>query len=419
MSQINLTEFFSEFKSGKKYDQPTMIRVMEDMIRTLIKKKYGSDDNFQVIVNAKGDLEILQVRQIVQDGEVGDERTQIPFSEARKQDATYTIGEDCFEQITIESFGRRAIQAARQTLISRLSDLQKDDVLKRFQDRIGDLIIGEVSQILRRDLLVFDAESSYELLLPRNEMIKMDNFRKGDTVRAVIKSVDLRNSNPVVILSRNEDAFLERLLEQEVPEIEDGIIIIRKVVRLPGERAKVAVESTDDKIDPVGACVGMRGMRIQGIIKELHNENIDIIPYTTSQPLFIQRALTPAKFGEVRVSVKDGKNQADVYYKQDQIALAIGKAGSNIKLASRLTEFEIDVHRVNDEFEIDDVDLEEFSDVFEKWVIDDLKKIGCFTARDVLDRTKEELLRMTDLEDVTIDEVIRILAEEFEDSDGK
>ncbi|MBK8878653.1 MAG: transcription termination/antitermination protein NusA [Haliscomenobacter sp.] len=411
---MNLVETFSEFKTGKNIDRPTMVRVLEDVFRTLIRKKFGSDDNFDVIVNTqKGDLELWRVREIVPDGEVTDDRSQISISEALSIDADYEVGEECYEQLKLEDFGRRAIMAARQTLISRIMELEKDEVFRRYSERVGDIITGEVKQILKKEILVVDDATSNELVLPRTEMIKGDFFRKDDVVRAVIRKVDMRNNNPVVILSRTDNMFLEKLLEQEVPEIEDGLISVKKIVRIPGERAKVAVESYDDRIDPVGACVGMKGARIHGIVRELRNENIDIVNFTNNVTLFIQRALTPAKVSSIDLNTE--KMHANVYLDPDQVSLAIGKGGTNIKLASQLTGFEIDVYRNNEEYEIDDVDLEEFADEIESWIIDALKAIGCDTAKSVLSLSKEELIRRTDLEEETIEDLMKILAAEFED----
>ena len=411
---MSLVDTFSEFKAGKNIDRPTMVRVLEDVFRTLIRKKYGSDENFDVIVNTtKGDLELWRVREIVPDGEVTDDRSQISISEALSIDEDYEIGEECYEQLFLEDFGRRAIMAARQTLISRIMELEKDEIYRRYSERVGDIIVGEVHQILKKEILILDDATSNELVLPRSEMIRGDFFRKGDMVRGVIKKVEMRNNNPVVIVSRTDNLFLEKLLEQEVPEIEDGLITVRRIVRIPGDRAKVAVESYDDRIDPVGACVGMKGSRIHGIVRELRNENIDIVNYTNNVSLFIQRALTPAKVTTINL---DTDNQrADVYLDPDQVSLAIGKGGTNIKRASQLTGFEIDVYRNTTEIEIDDVDLDEFSDEIEPWVIEAFKGIGCDTARSILALSKKELLRRTDLEEETIDEVLSILAAEFEE----
>lgn len=410
---MNLVETFTEFKGSKNIDRPTMVRVLEDVFRTLIRKKYGSDENFDVIVNTtNGDLEMWRVREIVPDGEVTDDKSQISISEAISIDEDYEVGEECYEQLELEDFGRRSIMAARQTLVSRISELEKDEVYKRYKDRVGEIVLGEVHQILKREILILDDVTGNELVLPRNEMIRGDFFRKGDMIRGVIKEVEMKNNNPVVIISRTDSKFLEKLMEQEVPEIEDGLITIRKIVRIPGERAKVAVESYDDRIDPVGACVGMKGSRIHGIVRELRNENIDIVNYTNNNVLYIQRSLTPAKVTTIEL---DNENMtASVFLKPDQVSLAIGKGGTNIKLASRLTGFEIDVYRDTDEFEMDDVDLEEFADEIEDWVIDQLKRIGCDTARSVLNLSKDELIRRTDLEEETIEDLLKILASEFE-----
>jgi len=409
---MNLVDSFSEFKAGKNIDRPTMVRVLEDVFRTLIRKKYGSDDNFDVIVNTQnGDLEMWRVREIVSDGEVTDERSQISESEAQAIEADYEVGEECYEQLTLEEFGRRAIMAARQTLISRIMELEKDEVYKRYTDRVGDIILGEVHQILKREILVLDDATGNELILPRNETIRADFFRKGDMVKGVIKRVEMRNNNPAVVISRTDSLFLEKLMEQEVPEIEDGLITVKKIVRIPGERAKVAVESYDDRIDPVGACVGMKGSRIHGIVRELKNENIDIVNYTSNNVLFIQRSLTPAKVSSIQID--DEKARAAVFLAPDQVSLAIGKGGSNIKLASRLTGYEIDVYRENDEIGLEDIDLDEFNDEIESWIIDELKNIGCDTARSVLSLSKEELVRRSDLEEETIEDVMKILKAEF------
>ncbi|MBP7821377.1 MAG: transcription termination/antitermination protein NusA [Saprospiraceae bacterium] len=412
---LNLVETIGEFKSGKNIDRPTLVRVLEDVFRTLIKKKYGSDDNFDIIVNDKGDLELWRVRKIVPDGEVTDEKSEISISEALSIDADYSVDDECYEQIVLDDFGRRAIMAARQTLISRIMELEKDDVYRRYSERIGDLIVGEVSQVMKKELLLIDDATGNEIVLPRTEMIKGDFYRKGEQVRGVIKKVELRNNTPVVILSRTAELFLEKLMEQEVPEIEDGLIAIKKIVRMPGERAKVAVESFDDRIDPVGACVGMKGSRIHGIVRELRNENIDIVNFTNNLSLYIQRSLTPAKI--TTIDLKLDKKRASVFLDSDQVSLAIGKGGTNIKLASLLTGFEIDVFRyTKDVADVEeDVDLDEFSDEIEAWVIDELKSIGCDSAKSVLSLSVDELLRRTDLEEETIREVINILESEFEE----
>lgn len=412
MNSVELVESFSEFKDFKNIDRPTMMRVLEDVFKTLLRKKYGSDQNFDIIVNTeKGDLEIWRHRLIVEDGKVEDKLAEVEITSAKTIEPDMEVGEELYEAITIESFGRRAILAARQTLISRVLDLEKDEVYKKYKDRVGDIISAEVYQVWRKEILLLDDEGN-ELILPKNEQIKTDFYKKGDSIRAVIKNVELRGSTPLVILSRTDGTFLAKLLEQEVPEIMDGLIVIKKIVREPGERAKVAVESYDDRIDPVGACVGMKGSRIHGIVRELRNENIDIINYTANLNLLLQRSLTPAKIEGI--AIDDIKKRASVYLKPDQVSLAIGKGGFNIKLASKLTGYEIDVFRDTDTEVEDDVDLDEFSDEIEGWIIDQLKAIGCDTAKSVLELDRDELVRRTDLEEETIDDVIKILKTEFE-----
>ncbi|MBP8192838.1 MAG: transcription termination/antitermination protein NusA, partial [Chitinophagales bacterium] len=389
MNSVELVESFSEFKDFKNIDRPTMMRVLEDVFKTLLRKKYGSDQNFDIIVNTeKGDLEIWRHRTIVEDGKVEDKLAEVEFSVAKTIEPDMEVGEDLYEAITIESFGRRAILAARQTLISRVLDLEKDEVYKKYKDRVGDIISAEVYQVWKKEILLLDDDGN-ELILPKSEQIKTDFYKKGDSIRAVIKNVELRGSTPLVILSRTDGAFLAKLLEQEVPEIMDGLIVIKKIVREPGERAKVAVESYDDRIDPVGACVGMKGSRIHGIVRELRNENIDIINYTANINLLLQRSLTPAKIEGI--ALDDVKKRASVYLKPDQVSLAIGKGGFNIKLASKLTGYEIDVFRDTDTAVEDDVDLDEFSDEIDGWVIDQLKAIGCDTAKSVLELDRDEL----------------------------
>lgn len=417
-TMVNLVEVFSEFKSGKNIDRPTMVRVLEDVFRTLIKKKFTSDENFDVIVNTTtGDLEIWRVREVVPDGEVTDESAQVSETEAHQIDENLDVGDECYEQLEIDDFGRRAIMAARQTLVSRIMELEKDEIYRKYTEMVGFVVTGEVNQIMKKEILVLDDNTGNEMVLPRTEMIKGDYFRKGDMVRGIIKKVDMRNNTPYIMISRTDPSFLAKLMEAEVPEIEDGIIEIKNIVRLPGERAKVAVESHDDRIDPVGACVGMKGSRIHGIVRELRNENIDIINYTNNIPLYIQRSLTPAKI--TTIDIDEERRRASVYLDADQVSLAIGKSGSNIKLATKLTGYEIDVYRNNQqEFEIDDVDIEEFSDEIDPWVIEALKNIGCDTARQVLELSPEELLRRTDLEEETIKEVLAILAAEFEENNG-
>ncbi len=414
---MNLVEIFKDFSSGKSIDSPTMVRVLEDVFRTLIKKKFTTDENFNIIVNAnRGDLELWRVREIVPDGEVTDELSEISYSEALAVDDDYEVGEECYQQLFLEDFGRRSIMAARQTLISRIMDLEKDELYKQYTEREGDLVLCEVQQILKREILVIDDANGRELVMPRVETIRGDYFRKGDMVRGIIKEVEMRNNNnPVVIVSRTDERFLAKLMEQEVPEIEDGLITIKGIVRIPGERAKVSVESYDDRIDPVGACVGMKGSRIHGIVRELNQENIDVIPYTNNTSLYIQRSLTPARVSQIDLDMEG--RRAKVYLEPDQVSLAIGKGGTNIKLASRLVEFEIDVYR-NNEVEIDDVDLEEFKDEIEMWVLESFKSIGCDTARSVLELSVDELVRRTDLEEETVRNVVAVLAAEFDDVEG-
>jgi transcription termination/antitermination protein NusA len=387
--------------------------VVEDVFKTLLRKKYTSDENFDVIVNAeKGDLEIIRRRMIVEDGEVLDPLSEIAYSDAVKIEPDFEVGEELYEEVNIMDFGRRAILAAKQTLASRISDLKKNVLVKKYGDRIGEIINAEVYQVWKKEVLLLDDEGN-ELILPKSEQIPSDFFKKGESIRAVVERVDLKNNNPVIILSRTSSKFLSKLLEIEVPEIFDGLIVVRKIVRDPGERAKVAVESFDDRIDPVGACVGMKGSRIHGIVRELKNENIDVINWTNNINLLIQRSLTPAKITSMDID-QEGKH-ASVYLKPDQVSLAIGRRGVNIKLACELTGFEIDVYRDNEgEVEEFDIDLEEFSDEIEPWIIDELKRIGCDTARSVLNLTAEELERRTDLEKETVDEVRKVLADEFE-----
>ncbi len=413
MSSINLIDAFQDFKDAENIDRPTMMKVVEDVFKTLLRKKYGSDENFDVIVNAeKGDLEIIRRRMIVEDGQVEDPLAQVAYKDAVKIEPDFEVGEELYEEIDLLDFGRRAILAAKQTLASRISDLKKNVLAKKYGDRIGEIISAEVYQVWKKEILLLDEEGN-ELILPKSEQIPQDYFKKGENIRAVVKKVDMKNNNPVIILSRTAPDFLSKLLEIEVPEIFDGLIVIKKIVRDPGERAKVAVESYDDRIDPVGACVGMKGSRIHGIVRELKNENIDVINWTSNIQLLIQRSLTPAKITSMELD-NEGKH-ANVYLKPDQVSLAIGRRGVNIKLASELTGYELDVYRDNegeeDEF---DIDLEEFSDEIETWIIDELKRVGCDTGRSVLNLTAEELERRTDLEKETIADVRRILKEEFE-----
>ena len=413
MASINLMEAFQEFKDAENIDRPTLMRVVEDVFKTLLRKKYGSDDNFDVIVNAeKGDLEIFRRRTIVEDGDIYNTLEEIEYKDAVKISPDYEVGEELYEEVNLVDFGRRAILAAKQTLASRISDLKKNVLAKKYQDRIGEIINAEVYQVWKKEILLLDEEGN-ELILPKSEQIPQDYFKKGESIRAVVKKVDMKNTTPVIILSRTSPDFLAKLLEIEVPEIFDGLIVIKKIVREPGERAKVAVESYDDRIDPVGACVGMKGSRIHGIVRELKNENIDVINWTSNIQLLIQRSLTPAKITSMELD-QDGKH-ASIYLKPDQVSLAIGRRGVNIKLASELTNFELDVYRDNEgEVEEFDIDLEEFSDEIESWVIDELKRVGCDTARSVLELTAEELERRTDLEKETIEDVRKVLQAEFE-----
>lgn len=409
---LKLVESFAEFKEFKNIDRASMMRVLEDVFRNMLKKKYGSDENFDIIVNTeKGDLEIYRNREIVDDGEVEDPNKEISISEARKIEEDFEIGEEAIEEIKFEDFGRRAVLTARQTLLARVFDLEKDELYRKYKDKTGEVIMGEVYQIWKNELMILDDEGN-ELILPKREMIPRDMFKKGDTIKSVILGVEIKNNNPKIILSRTAPVFLERLLESEVPEILEGHIIIKQIVREPGERAKVAVESYDDRIDPVGACVGMKGSRIHGIVRELRNENIDIINYTTNNSLLIQRALNPAKISSIQIDEENKK--ADVYLPGDQVSLAIGRGGHNIKLASKLVGYNIDVYRENQSDEDVDVDLEEFVDEIDDWIIDELKKIGLDTAKNVLDISNEDLVRRTDLELETIIEIKKILAEEFE-----
>jgi N utilization substance protein A len=413
MASINLIEAFQDFKDAENIDRPTLMRVVEDVFKTLLRKKYGSDETFDVIVNAeKGDLEIFRRRNVVDDGDVYNTLEEIELTEAKKISPDYEVGEEVYEEVNLEDFGRRAILAAKQTLASRISDLKKNVLAKKYQDRIGEIISAEVYQVWKKVILLLDEEGN-ELILPKSEQIPQDNFKKGENIRAVVKKVDMKNNTPVIILSRTSPDFLAKLLEIEVPEIFDGLIVIKKIVREPGERAKVAVESYDDRIDPVGACVGMKGSRIHGIVRELKNENIDVINWTNNIQLLIQRSLTPAKITSMELDQEE--KHANVYLKPDQVSLAIGRRGVNIKLACELTGYDIDVFRDTEgEVEEFDIDLEEFSDEIEGWVIDELKRIGCDTARSVLDLTPEELERRADLEKETIDEVRKVLQSEFD-----
>jgi N utilization substance protein A len=414
MDAHELIQSFAEFAKQKNIDRPTMIRILEDVFKNMIRKKYESDENFDVIINAdKGDLEIYRFREIVDDDseDIWD-FDKISLSEARKIEPDFEVGEEVSEQIYIEDFGRRAVTTARQTLIQKVKDLEKDILFQKYKDLVGEIIAGEVYQLLSKEVLLTDAEGN-EIAIPRGEQIQKDRYRKGENVRAIVHKVEMINGNPKIILSRTSPVFLERLFEQEVPEVYDGLITIKKVVREPGERAKVAVESYDDRIDPVGACVGMKGSRIHAIVRELQNENIDVINYTDNLELYIQRALSPAKISSIKIDRDNGR--AAVYLKPDQVSLAIGKGGLNIKLASRLVGYEIDVFRELAEGQVEeDVDLDEFSDEIESWVIEELNRIGLDTAKSVLALSKDELVRRTDLEEETVEGVLNILKKEFE-----
>lgn len=410
-SGINLIESFQDFKEAEGIDRPTLMRVIEDVFKTLLRKKYGSDDNFDVIVNDQtGDLEIFRRREIVEDGFVEDDLAQVDYSEAIKVEPDYAVGEELYEEVDVFDFGRRAILAAKQTLAARISDLKKSSLLQNYADKVGELITSEVYQIWRKELMLVDDDNN-ELILPKNEQIPGDFFKKGEACRAVVKKVEMRNNTPIIVLSRTHNSFLQKMLELEVPEIGEGLITIKKIVREPGERAKVTVESFDERIDPVGACVGMKGSRIHGIVRELRNENIDIINHTNNIQLLVQRALTPAKVN--RMTVDEERKHVDAYMDIDQVSLAIGRKGVNIKLAQLLTGYTIDVYRdVKDSAEFD-ISLDEFTDEIDQWVIEEFKKVGCDTALSVLELSIEELVRRTDLEEETVKDVRRILEDEF------
>ena len=407
---MNLTDTFSEFKELKNIDRPTMMRVLEDVFRSTLVKQYGTDENFDIIINIdKGDFEIWRNREVVEDSELTDPNKQISLTEAKKIDEDYEVGEEVSDEVKMVDFGRRAFLTLRQNLTSRILDLEKDQLYAKYKDRIGEIVTGEVYQVWKKEIMIIDDEGN-ELIMPKTEQIPNDYFRKGDTVRAAVVRVEMRNATPLVILSRTSPIFLERLFELEVPEIFDGLITIKNIKHIPGERAKVAVESYDERIDPVGACVGMKGARIHGIVRELRNENIDVINYTNNISLYISRALSPAKVSQIKINEEAKK--ADVYLQPDQVSLALGKGGSNIKLASQLTGYEIDVYRESNNEE--DVDLEEFADEIDGWVLDTLKAIGCDTAKSVLEIPADELAHRTDLEESTINDVLRILKAEFE-----
>jgi N utilization substance protein A len=411
MSNINLIDSFQEFKDFKNIDRPTVISVLEEVFRSMLRKRYGTDENCDVIVNPdNGDLEIWRTRTVMEDGFSEDDDLEIEMAEVKLIDPDLEVGDDFIEQITLESFGRRAILAARQTLVSKILELEKDEIFKKYKDRVGEIVTGEVYQVWKKETLVLDDEGN-ELLLPKTEQIPADYFKKGDSVRAVIEKVEMLNGNPKIIISRTAPEFLQRLFELEVPEIFDGLITIKKIVREPGERAKVAVESYDDRIDPVGACVGMKGSRIHGIVRELKNENIDVINFTNNISLYIQRALSPAKITSIKLDEEE--KRAAVYLKPDQVSLAIGRGGHNIKLAGKLTGYEIDVYREAHEDD-EDVDIEEFSDEIEGWIIDEFKRVGLDTAKSILALNADELVKRTDLEETTVKDVIEILKSEFE-----
>ncbi|MBO5181778.1 MAG: transcription termination/antitermination protein NusA [Paraprevotella sp.] len=414
-ASVNLIDTFAEFKETKNIDRATLVSVLEESFRSVIAKMFGSDENYDVIVNPdKGDFEIYRNRTVVADDEVTNPNLQIPLTEACKIDDDYEVGEEVSESVNFESFGRRAILTLRQTLASKILELEHDSLYNKYKDRVGMVVSAEVYQMWKKEMLLVDDEGN-ELLLPKSEQIPGDFYRKGEAARAVVLRVDNTNNNPKIILSRTSPVFLQRLLEAEVPEINDGLITIKKIARIPGERAKVAVESYDDRIDPVGACVGVRGSRVHGIVRELRNENIDVIPYTANTSLFITRALSPARVNSIHLNEEEHK--AEVYLDPDQVSLAIGKSGLNIKLASMLTEYTIDVFREveNNNEEDDDVYLDEFSNAIEPWVIEELKKIGMVTAKDVLNAPREMLISRADLEEETVDDVLRILREEFEE----
>ena len=412
-TSINLIDIFSEFKDFKRIDKQTFINVLEDSFRDVIAKMYGTDANYDVIINPdKGDLEIYRNRLVMEDDDVANPETQISLSEARETDPEIEVGEDFTDKVDMQSFGRRMILNLRQTLASKILELQKENLYLKYAEMIGQVVTGELYQVLKREMLLLDEEGN-EMYLPKQNQIPTDYYRKGEMVRAVVTQVDNQNQNPKIILSRTSPLFLQRLFEQEVPEVKEGLISIKKIARIPGERAKVAVETFDERIDPVGACVGVKGARIHGIVRELRNENIDVINYTTNTNLYIQRALSPATISSIEIDEEAKK--AKVFLQPEEVSLAIGKGGFNIKLASMLTGYEIDVYREMNEQDMDDIYLDEFNDEIDQWVLDAFKAIGLDTAKDVLGTSKEDLLAKTDLEEETIDDVLRILKAEFED----
>ena len=411
MDSINLVESFAEFKEFKNINRPTMMRILEEVFRNTLLKTYGTDDNFDIIVNIdKGDLEIWRFREVKEDGEVEDENREIAYSDAIKIEPDFEVGEEVSEEVKLTDFGRREVLTIRQNLAAKIQEFERDNEFKKYKDRIGDIVTGEVYQIWKKEMLILDDEG-IELILPKTEQIPSDFFRKGDSVRAIVLKIDVQNNNPRIILSRTSPIFLERLFEAEVPEVFDGLITIKNIIREPGERAKVSVESYDDRIDPVGACVGMKGSRIHGIVRELRNENIDVINYTNNMQLYIQRSLSPAKISTIVLD--DEEMHAEVYLKPDQVSLAIGKGGHNIKLAGKLTGYEIDVYRDTEE-DLEDVDLKEFSDEIDAWIIEEFRNVGCDTAKSVLELGVVELVKRTDLEEETVASVIDILKSEFE-----
>ena len=414
---ISMIDTLAEFKELKNIDKDTMISVLEDSFRNVIAKMFGTDENYDVIINPeKGDFEIWRNRTVVADDELEDENLQLTLTEARKIDADCEVGEEVTDEVHFADFGRRAILNLRQTLASKILELQKDSLFAKYKDKIGNIIAADVYQVWKKEILLLDDEGN-ELLLPKTEQIPTDFYRKGETVRAIVQRVDNYNNNPKIILSRTDKLFLQRLFELEVPEINDGLITIKAIARIPGERAKVAVESYDDRIDPVGACVGMKGSRIHGIVRELRNENIDVINYTSNISLFIQRALSPAKISSIRVNEEEHK--AEVYLRPEEVSLAIGKGGLNIKLACMLTEYAIDVFRDVEGADEEDIYLDECSDEIDSWVIEALKNIGCYTAKSVLAMNREEIVERADLEEQTVDEVLAILSAEFEEEEGE
>jgi len=409
---VNLIDTFAEFKELKNIDRSTMISILEESFRSVISKMFGSDENYDVIINPdKGDCEIFRSRTVVTDDELKDPNLEITLTDAKKIEEDYEVGEDVTDQVDFLSFGRRAVLNLRQTLASKILDIQKDSLFSRYTEMVGQVVTGEVYQVWKKEILLLDDEGN-EMLLPKTEQIPSDFYRKGEVVRAVVDKVDNKNNNPKIYLSRTSPLFLERLFELEVPEIHDGLITIKKIARLPGERAKIAVESYDDRIDPVGACVGVKGTRIHGIVRELRNENIDVINYTSNLGLFVARALSPAKITSIEFDHENKK--ASVYLKPEEVSLAIGKGGSNIKLATILCGYTIDVFRDDQTLDSEDIYLDEFSDEIDKWIIDALKSIGCDTAKSVLAISREELIRRTDLEEETIDDVLKILHDEFD-----